>query len=66
MKERKRVKVKYVNSGFETEYYEDVAEKLEKKGKITILKQEIVKPDKKKTGDRKSDTGSEKASFLSG
>ncbi|MBN2531892.1 MAG: hypothetical protein JXB88_03315 [Spirochaetales bacterium] len=53
MTERKRVKVKYINSGFETEYYEDVAEKLKKKGKIMILKQETVKSDRKKPAEKK-------------
>lgn len=60
MNERKRVKVKYINSGFETEYYEDVAKKLEKKGKIKILKQETAKSDKKKPGDKKDKSGDEK------
>lgn len=67
MNERKRVKVKYLSTGFETEYYEDVAVKLEKKGKIMILKNDFAKLEKKKPEDKKpekSENKEEKKSVL--
>jgi hypothetical protein len=45
----KRIRIRYLLNGFETEYLEDIAQKLVKKGLVEIVAPEQAKT-KKKTG----------------
>ena len=50
----KRIKVRYLLNGFETEYLEDVAQKLAKKGLVEVVATEQTKPKKRAASEEKS------------